>query len=104
MAIYSYLAIKTRHYSFNEDGMSMIEGILTKASTTIPLYKIESIHASANILGNGTITFNTVAIKDENSCLRSIEYIKGVNAVQKELSHTIEMSKKKHGIKSVDTF
>jgi membrane protein YdbS with pleckstrin-like domain len=104
MAIYTYLAIKTRHYSFNEDGISIIEGILYKSSTTLPLYKIESIHASANILGNGTIIFNTAAIKDENSCLRNIEYIKNVNAVQKEMSRAIEIAKKKHGIKSVDTF
>jgi uncharacterized membrane protein YdbT with pleckstrin-like domain len=104
MVIYTYLSIRTRHYSFDDDHINIIEGILLKSSISIPLYKIESLHASANIFGNGTITFDTVAIKDEDSCLRTIEYIKGVTVTQKDLSNAIERSKKIHGIKSVDTF
>jgi membrane protein YdbS with pleckstrin-like domain len=104
MVIYTYLSIRTRHYSFDDDHINIIEGILMKSSISIPLYKIEALHAAANILGNGTITFDTVTIKDENSCLRTIEYIKNVTAIQKDLSNAIEHSKKIHGIKSVDTF
>lgn len=98
-----FLKIYTRKYSYDDKNLYIQEGVLSKTSITVPLYKVETIRANANILGNGTLHINSGA-RGVTSGMNNLEYVKGVVRYQNELAQVVEKAREDKGIKSVDMF
>ncbi|NLZ65397.1 MAG: PH domain-containing protein [Clostridiales bacterium] len=95
--------IKSRKYSYDNKNIYVEEGVFTKHSITVPLYKIETVRATANILGNGTLTLHSGA-RGVGLGLNNMEYIKNVKHYQAKLTQLAEKAREDKGIKTVDTF
>ncbi len=101
--IVRFLKIKTRKYYYDDKNIYVQKGVFRKQYSSFPLIKIENIHTTSNILGNGTIKLS-VSARGNYPHLKDLEFVKGALNVQNELNEAIEIARKQHGVKAVDTF
>ena len=99
-----WLTIANKKYTYDDKNIYLSEGILKKRSMSFPLIKIETVSATSNIFGNGTIQLHVSAAGRRNTHLTSLEYIKASNSVRNELTAVIDSLRDRMGIKPIDIF
>lgn len=99
-----YLVIKNKVYEYDEKNIHVSEGVLNKNSMTIPLIKIETVNATSNIFGNGTISINSRAAGSYDSRMHNFEYIKSSANERRLLMEQIEKAREAQGVRAIDTF
>ena len=98
-----FIKIKTRKYTYDNENIYVQEGVFTTRSITVPLYKVETISATANIFGNGTLHLHSRA-RGVSLGMNNLEFVRNVKHYQSVLSQLAEKSRNEKGIKYVDTF